>query len=311
MKILFITLLAVMTFFSHVSASINEVPGSLERASDTYVLKTGVEGKKTLDLQHEIYYPMSKNHLERAGLSSGQTVWDIGCGSGTMTKHIAEIVGETGHVYSLDISPEQIKVSRDLIEEAGFRNVSFYTGDITTAVYLPVGMADIVYGCFVLMHQTNPKETLRRMMLLLKPGGILVLQESEMRTMHFSSENSGLEDYVSTIVNLGFSNGVDFNIGPRLSELCEEIGYEKVDSYQVELEVPTEKAAPVFLARMEEFGDKMIEAQLATLERINGWKAIARSLFLERDSLSSEVDDSSLFYPPRQFCITAVKTMAA
>ena len=40
--------------------------------------------------------------LEKLGVQPGDTVADIGCGTGTVTKAIAALAGESGHVYAVD-----------------------------------------------------------------------------------------------------------------------------------------------------------------------------------------------------------------
>lgn len=71
----------------------------MQYGSKSYFLGTGDEAAKRLDLQHELSADMSYEHLEKAGLQKGQTVFDIGCGSGAMTLYLAKAVGPEGHVY--------------------------------------------------------------------------------------------------------------------------------------------------------------------------------------------------------------------
>lgn len=249
---------------------------------NTYVLKTGTQAKEVLDRQHLIFAKKSYKHLIDAGLSPGQVVWDLGCGSGIMTEHLAKIVEQTGHVYALDISKEQIEVSQNRLIESGLKNVTFITGDIATAD-LPTNKADIVYARFFLMHQTEPQKIIAKMHSLLKPGGVLVLQESTMSTVHFSIKNVEIEKYVNAIVNLGKSRSVDFNIGRRLSELCKDAGFEKIESHYELPKISAQDAAPVFLARMNELQDEITKAGIATQDEINHWKKTAEKFFAEAD----------------------------
>ncbi|MFT4571178.1 MAG: arsenite methyltransferase [Hyphomicrobiaceae bacterium] len=41
---------------------------------------------------------------------SGATVVDLGCGTGRDVYVIAQLVGETGHVHGIDMTPEQLQV---------------------------------------------------------------------------------------------------------------------------------------------------------------------------------------------------------
>lgn len=112
-----------------------------------------------------------------------------------MTEYLARVVGKKGHVYALDISSEQINVTKDRILKAGLTNVTFIMGDITSVKNFSAPPADIVYCRLVLMHLKNPSLALNQMQKMLKPGGVLALQESIMETAHFSVDNEKLKNY--------------------------------------------------------------------------------------------------------------------
>lgn len=71
-------------------------------AAEIYALNTGESGARRLDMQSEFIHKESTKHLERAGLTTGYIVIDVGCGTGFMTRHMASIVGPKGHVYAID-----------------------------------------------------------------------------------------------------------------------------------------------------------------------------------------------------------------
>ena len=60
--------------------------------------------------------------LTEIGIREGQTVLDIGCGSGTFTIPSATLVGETGTVYALDIDERALNKLR-IKAENGFHRV--------------------------------------------------------------------------------------------------------------------------------------------------------------------------------------------
>lgn len=51
--------------------------------------------------------------LEKLGVQPGDTVADIGCGTGTVTKAIAALAGTSGHVYAVDRRPAAVSITRD------------------------------------------------------------------------------------------------------------------------------------------------------------------------------------------------------
>jgi ubiquinone/menaquinone biosynthesis C-methylase UbiE len=46
-------------------------------------------------------------------IESGQTVLDIGCGPGTFSLAMAEIVGESGKVIAVDVQEEMLQIVRE------------------------------------------------------------------------------------------------------------------------------------------------------------------------------------------------------
>jgi trans-aconitate 2-methyltransferase len=66
--------------------------------------------------------------LERFGLARGMDVLELGCGIGTVTKLIADILGDTGTLVAVDISPRSVDLARQRLGRR--RNVELVVGDI-------------------------------------------------------------------------------------------------------------------------------------------------------------------------------------
>src|SRR5271157_6458151 len=61
--------------------------------------------------------------LARLGLTGGESVLEIGCGTGAVTLPLATAVGERGRVIAVDISEPMLGVARQRIAESGMHNV--------------------------------------------------------------------------------------------------------------------------------------------------------------------------------------------
>jgi ubiquinone/menaquinone biosynthesis C-methylase UbiE len=94
------------------------------------------------------------DHLE---LSSGDTVIEMGCGSGANLTYLAERVGPTGHVLGVDLTPELLDIART--RTAHIPQVTVCRGDVTQP---PVAAADGVLGTFVTGMFTNPAAVVKR-----------------------------------------------------------------------------------------------------------------------------------------------------
>jgi len=90
----------------------------------------------------------SENLLDKAAILSalrlepGQTVLDVGCGNGYMSKEFSKRVGRTGCVYALD--PDEVSIATLRAEIAG-TNIVAVVGDITGTTGLPAFGFDLVY----------------------------------------------------------------------------------------------------------------------------------------------------------------------
>ena len=107
---------------------------------------------------------------EHAGLAPGQTVVDLGSGAGNDVFIARSVVGETGRVIGVDMTPEMIAKARENAARRGFRNVEFRLGDIET---LPVddASADVVVSNCVLNLVPDKRQAFAEIFRVLKPGG--------------------------------------------------------------------------------------------------------------------------------------------
>lgn len=62
-------------------------------------------------------------------LHEGMKVLEVGGGCGYHAAVMAELVGPSGHVYSVERIPELVEIARRNLERAGYRNVSMIAGD--------------------------------------------------------------------------------------------------------------------------------------------------------------------------------------
>jgi 2-polyprenyl-3-methyl-5-hydroxy-6-metoxy-1,4-benzoquinol methylase len=181
-----------------------------------YVLATGSAAANRLRILHSIYGPGARQLLINAGIKRGMRVADLGCGVGMVTQLLAELVGPTGEVVGVDFSGAQIEQARTLLPEH-VRNVIFVQAS-ATETGLQRESFDLVYCRFLLIHLTHPEGALREMYQLLKPNGVIAVEDGDL-TSAGSEPASRLQDFSTLFGRLGPKWGVDYTLGRRLFQM--------------------------------------------------------------------------------------------
>jgi arsenite methyltransferase len=112
------------------------------------------------------------NPFSLGALMPGEHVVDVGCGAGIDSIIAARMVGPTGRVIGLDMTPAMVEKARAGAKEAELNNVEFRQGLAET---LPVadGWADVVISNGVLNLFPDKLAGLQEMARVLKPSGRL------------------------------------------------------------------------------------------------------------------------------------------
>ena len=103
-------------------------------------------------------------------LKPGQTVIDIGAGTGYFTRRFAKAVGPSGAVIGLDVEPGMVDYMKADAKKLGLQN---YHARVVKAddPELSPNSADVIFFCDTLHHVDDRVAYLRKLAPALKPGG--------------------------------------------------------------------------------------------------------------------------------------------
>jgi ubiquinone/menaquinone biosynthesis C-methylase UbiE len=111
--------------------------------------------------------------LKATGAGKGTVFADIGCGEGFFTLLAAQLVGETGKIYAVDVDASAIENLKRKAAEKGLKNIHAVAGKAEDTIFCEK-CADIVFYSMDLHDFNNPAKVLRNAKRMLKPSGLLV-----------------------------------------------------------------------------------------------------------------------------------------
>jgi len=128
-----------------------------------------------MSVVHETIYGWVRNpyeSLQAAGLAAGQTVLEVGCGPGHFTIPASQIVGPTGSLYTLDVSPLAIARVEEKLKQQGVGNVTTVLADAAHT-----GLPDATFDeIFVFGFRHGRHDIRDELCRVLKPEGILATE---------------------------------------------------------------------------------------------------------------------------------------
>ena len=133
-----------------------------------------------------------RNVVKEVGIKPGFDVLDYGCGSGSYITAVAELVGKSGRVYTLDIHPLAIQMVQRIASKNQLTNVKTILSDCKTG--LPDDSVDVILLYDTFHDLTYPEEILEELHRILRSNGILSFSDHHMKEDEIVSKltNTGL-----------------------------------------------------------------------------------------------------------------------
>lgn len=161
-------------------------------------------------------------------LAPGMRVLDCGCGPGSITAGLAEIVGP-GEVVGLDIEPRQLEAAQRLSAERGLANLRFEQGSVYELPFADASF-DVTVAHFVLEHVREPVRALREMRRVLRPGGIAAIKDPYYPAFVFRPLTPELRRFLELAEQVREHNGASPTYAVDLRACLLEAGFERTEA---------------------------------------------------------------------------------
>jgi ubiquinone/menaquinone biosynthesis C-methylase UbiE len=185
---------------------------------------------------HGTLHALPKKTVDLAQLRPGETVLDVGCGTGTLALVAKERVGATGRVYGIDPGPKQLAQARLKAVKAGLA-IDFQQGVIEQLAF-PDQSFDVVLSTLMMHHLPDDlkRQGLSEIVRVLKPGGRLVVVDFKRPEKHhdqpakFGAGTLGIQDMPALMNALGEY----IQEQEQQAALMKEAGFTQIEAGEIE-----------------------------------------------------------------------------
>jgi ubiquinone/menaquinone biosynthesis C-methylase UbiE len=251
-----------------------------------------------------MYAPLSRGLIEDARISRGQTVLDVGGGSGEPSLTIASVVGEEGSVSYTDPAGGMVKSARAEAERRGLGNIHFHQ---CPAEQLPFadGSFDAAVSRLSAMFFPDMLAGLREMVRVVKPGSpisFLVWAEREVNPF-FSVVTTVLDRFVPA-ESEDEDAPAAFRFAPpgKLVKLLQEAGATSVTERTLAFNIE----APITVERFWELRTEMSDTFRKKLARLVP-DQIAAIRYTVQKAVASYFKTGGMNFPAEVLIVTGKK----
>jgi SAM-dependent methyltransferase len=196
-----------------------------ESTDRDYVLGTHDEEIERLGLQHRVWRPTVLDCWQRAGISLGSRVLDVGAGPGYAALDLAEIVGRDGSVVAVERSARFVAAARAQAKARGLAQLTVHELDLMTDE-LPAAQVDAAWCRWVAAFVSSPESLVRKLSQAVRPGGLAIFHEyADYATWRFVPPAPAHTRFVQAVMASWRASGGEPDIGRELPRLLEAHGF--------------------------------------------------------------------------------------
>lgn len=168
--------------------------------------------------KHARKHPVEWKNL---GIKAGMKGLDIGCGTGSVLRELAACFDEDLELVGADHWERGLQAARELAIQEGFRQINFKQMPAEQLTF-DNGLFDFVHMRLVLMHVGDPIAVLAQAKRVLRPGGIIIVQDTDRTFDKVFPYHDDWESHIERVRQCHAKKGnpcIGKEIGPMLHKL--------------------------------------------------------------------------------------------
>ncbi|HET9485908.1 MAG TPA: methyltransferase domain-containing protein [Chryseosolibacter sp.] len=235
---------------------------AIHRGSET---STKIFDNRTLQTDYATLVPL---------LRKGMRVLDAGCGTGAISKGIAEKVGVDGNVLGIDNTEEFINSGKDSYRDVP--NLQLMYADLFQ--FQTEEKFDLVVAARVLQWLSNPNDAVRKLASLLKPGGQLSILDYNHEALFFQpAPPESMMTFYRAFLKWRADAGMDNAIADHLRDYFLEAGLQSVEVLNAD--------------EVYKKGDRNFDQRMGIWSKVAELKQIVEEGYLKEDERLSAIDN--------------------
>jgi len=217
----------------------SEEPATKATAAET-TTKAGDEFYTFADPQAQVAYTQMRRAAQWVPfllphVRSGMRLLDCGCGVGSITLDLAEIV-TPGETVGVDVDAGQLELARAAAAARGLGTVRFEMGSVYELPFADASF-DAALAHTVLHHLSEPLRALKELRRVLAPGGIVAVADDDFSTWVVAPEDSAMHRVMTELApQIVAANGGNPFYSRHLRRLLLEAGFARTEGHAVAAE---------------------------------------------------------------------------
>jgi SAM-dependent methyltransferase len=168
-----------------------------------------------LALMSQLLDPMQHRYIEELGIGPGDRTLEVGCGNGSVSAWLAELVLPEGRAVAVDLDLSLI--------ESSAPNLEFREADILAGPVAP-GDFDLVTARAILHHLARSDDAIANIAASVRPGGSILLIEPDFLPVSVA-EPAPVAAFWQGWLAWSRGEGIDYFIGPTASACVGRAGH--------------------------------------------------------------------------------------